>query len=145
MKKYGLMMLALSLVLFLTGCAKKAQQETSAVPQEMMEDTATTTQQTAADQTQADQSNPSQTAGTLESQDAAQDLAGSSQQIAQTANPSSQDIQQALKNLGLYDGSIDGNIGAKTKRAIREFQAQNDLKVDGKVGPKTWARLQTQL
>lgn len=56
-------------------------------------------------------------------------------------NPTSQQIQQALTNAGLYDGSIDGIIGSKTKRAIEEFQAQNNLSADGRVGPKTWAVL----
>jgi murein L,D-transpeptidase YcbB/YkuD len=47
------------------------------------------------------------------------------------------DIQIALKNAGLYNGQINGKIGKKTKRAIREFQKANGLKADGKVGPKT--------
>ncbi len=55
--------------------------------------------------------------------------------------PTPQDIQQALTNAGLYQGSIDGKLGPKSKNAIQEFQAQNDLKADGKVGPKTWEKL----
>ncbi len=54
-------------------------------------------------------------------------------------------IQTALKNLGLYTGSIDGKIGPKTKEAIMEFQKQNNLTADGKVGPKTWSLLQKAL
>lgn len=54
-------------------------------------------------------------------------------------------IQKALKNLGLYSGEIDGNIGPKTKEAIRDFQTQNGLEADGKVGPKTWAILKKAL
>lgn len=59
--------------------------------------------------------------------------------------PSQKEIQQALKNTGLYDGEIDGKIGPKTKAAIEEFQTRNNLKVDGKVGPDTWSRLQGYL
>lgn len=55
--------------------------------------------------------------------------------------PDAMAIQTALKNLGLYEGEIDGKIGPKTKEAIREFQSKNNLTVDGKVGPKTWALL----
>lgn len=47
------------------------------------------------------------------------------------------DIQIALKNAGFYNGAIDGKIGKKTKKAIREFQKSNGLKADGKVGPRT--------
>ena len=53
-----------------------------------------------------------------------------------------QRIQTALKNAGLYTGSIDGKLGPASKRAIEEFQRQNNLKVDGKVGPKTWAAME---
>lgn len=55
--------------------------------------------------------------------------------------PDVESIQTALRNLKLYDGKIDGKMGSKTRRAIREFQASNGLKEDGKVGPKTWELL----
>lgn len=47
------------------------------------------------------------------------------------------EVQRALKNAGYYYGDIDGKIGSKSKRAIREFQADNGLKVDGIAGPQT--------
>ena len=47
-------------------------------------------------------------------------------------------VQQALKNAGYYNGSIDGQIGRDTREAIRAFQKANNLRVDGKVGRKTW-------
>jgi hypothetical protein len=53
-----------------------------------------------------------------------------------------QQIQTALKNAGLYQGSIDGKIGPASKRAIMEFQTAHNLKADGKVGPMTWAALE---
>lgn len=59
--------------------------------------------------------------------------------------PGDKEIQQALKNAGLYEGKIDGKIGPKSKRAIEEFQAKNSLKVDGKVGPNTWRLLREYL
>ena len=55
------------------------------------------------------------------------------------------DIQAALKNAGLYAGSIDGKLGPKTRKAIEEFQQSKGLKVDGRVGPKTWAELEKYL
>ncbi len=59
--------------------------------------------------------------------------------------PTPKEIQQALKNAGLYDGKVDGNIGPKTKKAIEAFQSQNGLKADGKVGHKTWKALSVYL
>lgn len=67
-------------------------------------------------------------------------------QVAGTIEkPNNQQIQQALKNAGLYAGSVDGSLGPKTKKAIAEFQSQNGLNADGKVGPKTWAKLASHL
>ena len=62
-----------------------------------------------------------------------------------TGKPTPKEIQQALKNAGLYDGKVDGNIGPKTKKAIEAFQTQNGLKADGKVGRKTWKALSAYL
>lgn len=61
--------------------------------------------------------------------------------LAVPESPSEKDIQAALKNAGLYDGEIDGKIGPKTKKAIEDFQANNGLTADGKVGAKTWEKL----
>ena len=52
--------------------------------------------------------------------------------------PTNRDIQVALRNAGFYKGQIDGDIGPLTKEAIREFQAENNLVVDGEIGLKTW-------
>ncbi len=54
-------------------------------------------------------------------------------------------IQRALKNAGCYDGSIDGNIGPKTKAAIIKFQRAKGLKTDGIIGKKTSAELNKYL
>lgn len=50
-------------------------------------------------------------------------------------------LQQLLTALGYGVGKIDGIFGAKTLEAVKAFQAENSLVVDGVVGPKTWAGL----
>lgn len=50
-------------------------------------------------------------------------------------------IQQALKNHG-YNVAIDGIWGNKTEEAVRAFQADNGLVVDGIVGKATRAKLE---
>lgn len=77
-------------------------------------------------------------------------LEAASTAVAQTVaavieNPTNQQIQEALKSAGYYDGKVDGSIGPKTKRAIESFQTDNGLKADGKVGPRTWAKLGAHL
>jgi len=42
----------------------------------------------------------------------------------------------------LYNpGEVDGIFGNKTLNAVKQFQRDNRLSVDGIVGPKTWAKL----
>ena len=50
-------------------------------------------------------------------------------------------IQQKLKNWGYYTGSVDGIYGSQTKNAVRKFQRDNGLTVDGIAGPKTLSYL----
>lgn len=38
-------------------------------------------------------------------------------------------------------GAIDGVFGSKTAQAVRDFQRENGLVVDGIIGPRTWAVL----
>ena len=56
------------------------------------------------------------------------------------ANPQAdiKQIQAALKNAGYYQGTVDGKMGKKTRKAVREFQQANNLSVDGRVGKHTW-------
>ena len=61
------------------------------------------------------------------------------------SNVSIADIQKALKAANLYSGTVDGVNCPKTKKAVKEFQTQNNLKADGKVGPKTWKKLEPYL
>jgi peptidoglycan hydrolase-like protein with peptidoglycan-binding domain len=50
---------------------------------------------------------------------------------------SSRDIQSALREAGYYDGAIDGKLGPKSRKAIRDFQTDRSLKVDGIAGVNT--------
>lgn len=54
-------------------------------------------------------------------------------------------IQKALINAGFDPGPIDGKLGAKTKKAIADFQRANGLAPDGVVGQKTWEALNRYL
>jgi zinc D-Ala-D-Ala carboxypeptidase len=48
-------------------------------------------------------------------------------------------LQQRLKDLGYYTGDVDGDFGAATQEAVRLFQSQNGLDVDGVSGARTLA------
>ena len=50
-------------------------------------------------------------------------------------------IQQALKGKGFDPGEIDGIWGRNTIAAVKQFQTQQGLEVDGIVGPQTTAAL----
>ncbi len=52
-------------------------------------------------------------------------------------------IQRALKGAGYYQGTIDGKVGSRTRKAIRDFQRDNGLVADGVCGRQTWARLKS--
>ncbi len=48
-------------------------------------------------------------------------------------------LQQRLKDLGYLSGAVDGDYGGATQEAVRFFQRQNGLEVDGVCGPGTMA------
>ncbi|MBQ7885062.1 MAG: spore cortex-lytic enzyme [Clostridia bacterium] len=50
-------------------------------------------------------------------------------------------VQQKLKDLGYYNGAVDGIFGAKTVQAVKNFQRDYGLTVDGIVGKNTLAKL----
>ena len=50
-------------------------------------------------------------------------------------------IQTALQNRGYDPGSVDGIYGERTEAAVRQFQADQGLAVDGIAGPDTLAAL----
>ncbi len=47
-------------------------------------------------------------------------------------------LQQRLTDLGYYEGPVSGNFQGNTRNAVKAFQTQNGLAVDGVVGKKTW-------
>jgi hypothetical protein len=65
--------------------------------------------------------------------------------LTEPFKPTNKDIQIALRNAGFYKGKIDGDIGPMSKQAIREFQVENNLEVDGELGPRTWEILKKYL
>lgn len=50
-------------------------------------------------------------------------------------------LQLTLKNLNIYSGEIDGIFGSNTLKAVRVFQENNNITVDGTVGDETWNAL----
>ena len=50
-------------------------------------------------------------------------------------------VQQRLIQYGYLSGTADGKYGADTQAAVRWFQKNNGLTVDGRVGPATAAAL----
>ena len=52
-------------------------------------------------------------------------------------------VQARLTDLGYDSGSIDGIYGPITEGAVRQYQSDHGLTVDGIVGPITWSRLFT--
>ena len=46
-------------------------------------------------------------------------------------------VQVALMGQGLFDGPIDGNVGPKTRAAIRQYQENQGLTVTGTITPET--------
>ncbi len=52
------------------------------------------------------------------------------------------EVQKMLKKLGYYNSKIDGYFGSLTEQAVRRFQADKNLQVDGIVGPQTIYELQ---
>lgn len=58
-----------------------------------------------------------------------------------SSGPDVTKVQSVLNRWGYYTGPIDGYYSGKTFKAVQEFQRKNGLKVDGVVGPQTWAAL----
>lgn len=51
--------------------------------------------------------------------------------------PEVEKLQARLKELGFYQGEVDGQFGNGTKAAVILFQSQHGLEADGIVGPAT--------
>ena len=52
------------------------------------------------------------------------------------------EVQRMLKKLGYYRNKVDGKFGPRTEQAVRSFQSDKGLPVDGIVGPQTIFELQ---
>ena len=50
-------------------------------------------------------------------------------------------LQRKLGEIGFDAGTPDGIFGKMTTRAVKRYQRAHNLKVDGIVGPSTWAKL----
>jgi N-acetylmuramoyl-L-alanine amidase len=50
-------------------------------------------------------------------------------------------LQRRLTSQGFYNGPISGFFGPQTEAAVRQAQTDNNLTVDGIVGPATWGVL----
>ena len=134
-------------VMLLLGCAKKPEAENTSMETQEILNQATNTQTELTllqDGTVKNKNAKPTTAASAQTSDPASAVA-ETPAPASASSPSIEDIQRALKNASLYTGKIDGDFGPKTKKAIRTFQEQNGLKADGKVGAKTWVKLQTYL
>jgi general secretion pathway protein A len=62
-----------------------------------------------------------------------------------TSGPSVRWLQQALATLGAFEGEASGDFDARTEQAVRSFQTDESLPVDGWVGPLTLIRLYERL
>lgn len=51
-------------------------------------------------------------------------------------------LQEDLKRIGYYGGSIDGRFGKRTELSVRTLQAETHIRVDGIVGPRTWQNIE---
>lgn len=49
--------------------------------------------------------------------------------------------QQLITDYGYDPGPVDGDFGPRTEKAVKQFQTDYGLTVDGIVGPKSWAML----
>lgn len=150
MKQSRLLLLAfLGVTLFVTGCAKKSQDQatlagTGFESLSSTEELAQLPQASGANQQAAIEILPVETSPVTQASQALPSLETAAETFGQNLTQE-QKIQTALKNAGLYTGSIDGKIGPASRRAIQTFQTNNGLKADGKVGPKTWAALEPYL
>lgn len=52
--------------------------------------------------------------------------------------------QEELATKDYYDGEIDCKVGPAMRKAVRRFQRDNGIHVDGEVGEDTWCKLTGQ-
>ncbi len=141
MKKFGFIVLVFAIGIYLVGCGKK-QQSLEEMQQPMSMETLSTMSTTApsAPEAKVETKAPEAAAPAVSKAVKLEPLPPSG-----PYKPTATEIQTALKNAGFYTGTVDGKIGAKTKKAVAEFQKANGLTGDGKVGLKTWSVLSKYL
>ena len=54
-------------------------------------------------------------------------------------------VQKALNKQGYDCGKVDGKCGKKTKKAIKKYQVDKDMKVDGKITKKLLKKLKIEI
>ena len=60
------------------------------------------------------------------------------------SGPEVAELQKTLQDAGYFRSQPTGFYGALTQAAVKKFQAENNLKVDGIVGPKTLSALKVK-
>ena len=69
-----------------------------------------------------------------------------SEQLRHGMNGSSvKALQEDLTKLDFYSGTVTGRFGNLTKEAVRQFQREHGLTSDGVAGPKTLAKIKSEL
>ena len=68
-------------------------------------------------------------------------MAGNYSQISYGSSGDEVKHLQELLNQNGYTLDVDGRFGPKTQGAVRDYQAKNNLEVDGIVGTNTWGAL----
>jgi len=66
---------------------------------------------------------------------------GSSRQYYREANSVGASVQQALARAGYYNGSVDGQIGPKSRRSIAAYQQDHGLAITGNINSALMASL----
>ena len=61
------------------------------------------------------------------------------------ADQTTQSVQQALKNQGVYYGKVTGDKSSETAAAIRRYQIRTGLQVTGEINPETLQSLNVSL
>lgn len=144
MKKLIVIVLAAAFSVNLTGCGKKSSSK-DVVSEAMSIEELSMVSAESKEKTDAAVNNPSQVAMPAAKDAAIPEVNLAPLPPAGPYKPSIKDIQTALKNAGCYTGKVDGKSGPLTKKAVEVFQTANNLKADGKVGPKTWETLSKYL
>ena len=59
-----------------------------------------------------------------------------------SSGPDVEQLQEVLAERGFYNGTVDGDFGPGTERAVKAFQRSEGLVVDGLVGERTFIEMQ---